>query len=432
MVNLLYILGYLGFLFLFVKAFFNRRLNLDIFEKSLLFSVALIPLGKLVYMPISGFSGLKFSFLFATLTALFWVLFRGVRKDQLILLVPLIIPLLSILYIENHDWILFYQLNESQKESSLVRLITITILLVYSAVVYSALVENKKLIGLFSEYFILGTIVATYIGVFIAFFVYQGVFTEIDLDPISAGVHIVNISGIPFYRFNPGANVNEFSMILAFAIFLIPFTDFTKNKKFILVLIFLLFEFATLTRASWLALMIALSISLFLIPNSKIIVRSMLSLFVFLLIFVVLVILSDEVRYLVESRLSLDIGASGHERLEKFEYVFNRVSESIFRLLFGFGWATNMYVHNIYLQLLYEIGIVGLTAFIISILFNLRHLFFIKKSLLKASLFSMVIFISIVSFMHHNLYHIQTWFILGFVAAVAWIYRDNVTNKVYS
>lgn len=408
----------LGWLALKISA--AKENNFSVLEKLLIFSVALIPLGKLIYLPIPGMYGLKFSFIFGSVLAFFWFMYVGVKKRTWLLFITLFFPILSLIYIQNYDWILLYQLSVDQKDSSLLRLFSYIGLLLYCATIYTAILKNKNIYIRFADYYVIGTVLASIVGVYIFYFVLNGTYTSIDLEPVSAGVHVVNMSNVSIYRFNPGANVNEFSMILAYAIFLLPFTSFSTKTKILLVVIFLLLEFATLTRASWLALLLASFISLFFLSNLR---RNLAYVFwaslVFIFIFSIVYHSSEQVRILFETRTSFDVGASGVERLEKFSNVFLSISDSMFRILFGFGWSTNMYVHNVYLQLWYEIGLFGLVVFIVSLTLFIKNVFYIHKGVWKSALIACIVFLAFVSLMHHTFYHMQTWFILAFVAGLS-------------
>ena len=416
-----FILGLLSF-----KVFSRRNRQFSWFEKFLILSVALIPIGKLIYFPVPGMYGLKFAFIFGALMAFIWFMYIGIHRSAQVLFLAAFFPVLSLLYIQNYDWIFLYQLNEQQTDSSLLRLVSYLALLLYSATIYTAILRNKALYIKFADYYVIGTLLASLVGFFIFYWVLKGSLSYAGLEPISAGVHIVNIGGISFYRFNPGANVNEFSMILAYAIFLMPFTSFSKKTKLWLASLFLLLEFATLTRAAWLALVLSSFVAFFFLSRLK---RNFKYLFITLTIFVIIFVLiyqvSDQVRFLLESRTSMDIGASGQERLEKFAYVFNHLYESNFRLLFGYGWATNMYVHNVYLQLLYETGMLGLILFMVAMLLYTKNVFLMHKGTFKAALIACLAFIAVVSLMHHILYHMQTWFVLAYVAGGATLYRHK-------
>jgi O-Antigen ligase. len=369
--------------------------------------------------------GLKFAFIFGSIVAFFWFMYIGIHRSAQVLFLAALFPVLSLLYIQNYEWIFLYQLNEQQTESSLLRLASYLALLLYSGVIYTSILRNKELYIKFADYYVIGTLLASIIGVVLFYLVLKGSVSYDGLAPISAGVHIVNIGGIRFYRFNPGANVNEFSMILAYAIFLMPFTSFSRKTKLWLASLFLLLEFATLTRAAWLALVLASFVAFFFLSRLK---RNFKYLFITLSVFIIVFILiyhaSDQVRLLFESRTSMDIGASGQERLEKFAYVFNHLYESNFRLLFGYGWATNMYVHNVYLQLLYETGAFGLILFIVAMLLYTKNVFVMHKGTFKAALIACLVFIIVISLMHHILYHMQTWFILAYIAGVSLLSRD--------
>lgn len=422
----IYNVGHLIVSFLYFNIFSKKNNVFSLLEKLLFLSAALIPIGKLFYFPVPGMYGLKFAFIFGSIVAFFWFIFIGVNRNTNILLLTVLFPVLSLLYIENYDWIFLYQLTLDQKESSLLRLVSFISLVLYCAVIYTSILRNKLIYVKLADYYVMGTFLASVVGVFIFYFVSKGRLTSEDLDPISAGVHIVSLGSIIFYRFNPGANVNEFSVILAYAMFLMPFTSFSKKNKLWLVALFLLLEFATLTRATWLGLILSSFIAMFFLSGLK---RNLNFLLISIISFIVVLALvysnSEDFRFLIDSRMSMDIGASGHERLDKFGYVFERLGQNDFRFLFGYGWATNMYVHSVYLQLAYEIGVLGLILFIASIFLFIRNAFFLNKGVFKASFIACIFLIIIVSSMHHVLYHMQTWFVFAFIAGVSVVLRNE-------
>ena len=415
-----------GFLFaiIFLFAILLARKDLPFQDKLLLFSVSLIPLGKLIYLPIPGFYGLKVPFLVTSLVSLYWIARHKLKVNIAILFVPAIFAGMSLAWLEDPSWLFLYAYREragitgltGTTESVLLRVVSFVLLLLYCSSVYSCLRQRPLNTYVFARYFIYGTLASSFVGSIFFTQVWQGNFSVEDLAPISVDSHIVG----NFYRFNPGANVNEFSMILAFAMILLAFSRFSYFKTRLFLLIFVLCEFATLTRGSWIALIVAYLVGqLFNRKSSTMLVRGS-ALAVFLMVMLAfLYSFSPEMQQIIESRTALELGASGEERIEKFSYVFDRVVDSPFRLLFGYGWATNLYVHSVYLQVLYEIGLVGLIVFLSSIMLFLRNVINMAVGPHKAALVGVCVFIAVVAATQHNLYHTQTWLMIGFAAAVS-------------
>lgn len=415
MLQLLYLSGtFVAIFFFFLIA--NEK-NKSLSEKILLFSVAIIPLGKLIYFPIPGLIGLKIQFLLASLAGLYGLYAHGIKPKSMKLLWLLILPAFSILWLEQYDWLLINHIyGEEQADSVGLRIVTFALLITYFMFIYGAIIRNPEIIKELARKYIYGTIAACAIGVPIFIGVWFRVITVEDLLPISADTHIVDL----FYRFNPGSNVNEFSMVLAYAIFLLPFSGFVNIQKKYLLFAFIIFEFATLTRASWIALVIAFLVAEFFKQRTKRkIGAGLIFAFVIFLAFFALYLVSPEIQDLIVSRTTLDIGASGDERLEKFQYIFDRVLESPFRLVFGFGWATNLYAHNVYLQILYELGIAGLLVFSVFQIGLFRKIILLPASSEKSTLVAVLIFIFLVGAAHHTLYHLQTWLMLAVIMAIS-------------
>jgi hypothetical protein len=421
MIGILYSLGYIACV-LIIRDLYKKR-KLSFIEKSLVFVISIIPMGKLIYLSIPGLIGLKLSFIISSIASVAWIAYNKIKPFNFFLIVLLFIPLLSMVYIENMDWIWLYRLNDEQTDSSFLRLVSLFILLMFSAVISSSILKNKFICVYIAEYYILGTIYACFIGIFISYLVFNGAISVYELLPISAGTHIVG----SFYRFNPGANVNEFSMILVFAIFMLPFTRYSPRKKFLLLIFFMVLQIATLTRGSWIGLLVSVFFSVPVLKKNRLnYISNFLSFsLVFIIIMSVLYFLFPDIKELIDSRTSFALGASGEERIEKFKFVFDRISESPFRFLFGFGWATNMYVHNVYLQLVYEIGVLGLLLFVFVLYVYISPVYKVQADILKFSLFSCLLYIFILALVHHTLYHIQTWFIIGFVAGFSRIPINN-------
>ncbi|MGV0982100.1 MAG: O-antigen ligase family protein [Polynucleobacter sp.] len=396
-------------------------------------SIFIIPFGRLIYLPIPGFIGLKYSFIFSIFIFLIWVLTQNFKLKSTILLSLPFLSLLSLFYIENYDWILYYDYIEKAgidagnitgtTESSLLRVVSIFILTAYSMVVYSALVDNSTRIILSARVFVIATLLSSIIGCIIFSGVFFGLVSINDLEPISVGSpHVIDDI---FYRFNPGSNVNEFSMIIAFALFLLYFAHFSKYFTFFISLIFIICEFATLTRSSWIGLLLGFLIPYFYYKKSIFSIRFFLIFFIFLFLFLTFYHSSPFIQNLIDTRTAFDIGVSGSDRLMKFDYVYDSLVASPFRLFFGFGWGTNLYVHNVYLQILYELGLFGLIMTLVSLFTFTRGIFLMRNSRYKPPLVGIFIFIIISFLMQHLLYHIQLWFVIGFIASAAVTFKST-------
>ena len=434
MLNFIYFSGGFFAIYSFYLIFSNRKYHLP--EKLLLFSVSIIPLGKLIYLPVpSGFYGLKFQFLMSIIVSLIWITLRGLSNRAVILLVLTCIAGMSLGWLEDPRWLGLYSYVEKAgygagqetgtSDSAALRILAFSFLVMYSASIATALKRNEELLVSMSHHFVIGTIVSSIIGSIIFICVWNGLVSIQDLLPISVDLHIIE-SENNFYRFNPGANVNEFSMILTFALILLFFVKWNNRIKFLVILFLSFCLLATLTRSSWLGIVVALSIGFITGSKNKKYIYKLLGLFIFIsFVIFSFYLFSDLFKYLIETRFAMNIGDSGEERLIKYNFVFNRLFENHFRLLFGYGWSSNLYVHSVFLQLLYEIGFIGFLLFFIIFYFYFKGIFLIPPGHYKIVLISLIVFIIISASMQHSLYHVQTWFILGLISGCISFLKKN-------
>lgn len=413
----------IAIIFLIKHLFYS---NEELLVRWLLFSVAIMPLGKLIYFPLPGFVGLKVSFLVSMLVGIIAIFKGKISSFSLMPLYTLIFPVVSIFWLEDPEWFLLHNFYPGQTDSSGLRMLVLASLISYLIVVSEYIKIYPKLVFGIARAFVSGTLYATLVGVIIAIGIWNGLWSAEDIFPISVDTHVADTDGGGFYRFNPGANVNEFSMIIAFAIFLLPFAGYSHATRSLLFYLLILFEFATLTRGSWIALLFAFAVGWLggnrSIKNSIII---FLSSIVILCIMAVLYTYDDSLRYLIDSRTSFEAGASGEERLVLFKNVFDRVLESPFRLVFGYGWATNMYVHNVYLQIFYELGLLGVMSLLTFCFYLFYRISQVDQGLPKESMLAIVTFIGVAALTHHTFYHVQTWLMLGYVFGLLGIIRQK-------
>jgi hypothetical protein len=420
----LYLAGTMIAIILLIKHLFLS--NEPLLVRWLLFSVAIVPLGKLIYFPLPGFVGLKVAFLVSMLVGIIGIFYGKISSSSLTPLYIMILPIASILWLEDPEWFFLHNFYPGQTDSVGLRLLVLASLICYFILVSEYIKRYPKLVYGIARAFVSGTLYASSVGVVIAVGIWNGLWSAEDIFPISVDTHVADTDGGGFYRFNPGANVNEFSMIIAFAIFLIRFAEYPRTTSSFLFCLLILFEFATLTRGSWIALLLAFFVGWL---GSNRLIRNFIFMFlssiIILGIFAALYSYNDSLRYLIDSRTTFEIGASGEERLVLFKNVFDRVFESPFKLLFGYGWATNMYVHNVYLQILYELGSLGFMA-MLALCFNMFYrITLVDQGSKKESMFAIVVFISVAALTHHTFYHVQTWLMLGFVFGLLGITRKT-------
>jgi hypothetical protein len=142
----------------------------------------------------------------------------------------------------------------------------------------------------------------------------------------------------------------------------------------------------------------------------------------FLCVFVIVYNVRSDFAELVASRIALEGGASGLERIEKFETAYQEIIRSWWYVFFGLGWATNLYLHSVPLQLMYEVGLVGTLFFFVFFVFILLSFLIKCKHLdpkVAVAVFGCMVVMLVACLFHHTLYHLQTWLVVGLFAGVA-------------
>lgn len=229
-----------------------------------------------------------------------------------------------------------------------------------------------------------------------------------------------------FLRFNPGSYANEYGIVSSFVnIILILKILYIKTlgKRFAFLLIFIL-SFSAMCLASTKASLISLILSLLylLFKNPKILKTFFpISIFIFLLALIFNWINIPLFNFIFWGFKAIFFLSPTHiSRLEAIQEGFQKFSIYPF---WGTGFGSLPFLHNAYLQFLYELGIIGF-----SILFLVSFIFFTKKALNKKILFQKlpdledpksfpigqiitIGFIHIITFAltNHNLFHHLSW-----------------------
>lgn len=429
---LIYPLGWMAAIQSFVKIFYyfpDKTYSLS--DRFLLWIVFLVPMGKLVYFNVPGLMGFKFSFFVWALACMAyfgsWLALKrfGMFRFQIFLLF-LFFPIFSLILQGNISELVYYS-GDEQSDSLGARLVALVFLMIFSAAIYDLC--RRHGFEIVVRFFIHGVITATIVGCFIFFLVLTGVIGVPDLMPISADTHIVDI----VYRFNPGGNVNEFGFIAIYALLMMQmgYPSMSRIKQYTLYGLLLFALFFSLTRAAWLAYAGALVLmSAVSGQGRKLLILGTVS---FAMIVLIVYQLGDEFSNIVVTRFAVEGGASGDERLEKATEAFLSNEVSILQIIFGHGWATNLYLHSVPLQLIYEIGIAGFLLTSSAMGWAIIKLIVrVRRNLPGAlPLLGCLTAFAIGSAFHHTIYHMQTWFVVGLILYIAFSPKTAVTSQHY-
>jgi O-antigen ligase len=271
-----------------------------------------------------------------------------------------------------------------------------------------------------ASYYIVGTLFATAIGAVIFYGVFIGEFNVDNLQPITRDVHII---GNKIFRFNPGANVDEFGEIIGYALLMLPWTGWKNWVKAIVIPGLLIADFLTLTRGAWLALIAAYFV-LFLYSPAR--TRAILGVTAIVGIGSILIVAFtfDVLTPLLQTRTQFSAGVSGDDRLASVNGALDTLLADPFRFFFGMGWAADLYgkdqglgtsyIHNVPLMMLFDTGLFGIL--ICLVVFAVFFRFIIARPAHDQAIpMALMAFMLTISATQHNFYHVQTWMIFGLI-----------------
>jgi O-antigen ligase len=216
-------------------------------------------------------------------------------------------------------------------------------------------------------------------------------------------------------RFSPGTYPNEYGIISSFALSAL-LIKFAEKKKFLTLSFacatFLAFLLTT-TRAAYLSYSISL---IYLLITSKEIRKLMtkLGLATLAILLILKAYSIDFFKIFIAGvkTISFTYGSTGI-RFKEWIKGFEDLNESLF---FGSGFSTNIHAHNVYLELLFEVGLIG------AVILGVTLVYYFSTNGHRMSLFFrnykkyphiIVGLIHVFSFAatNHNMHHHLTWFV---------------------
>lgn len=414
---------------------------------SLWLSVFAVPLGKLIYLPGTGGFGITAAAILLPISAALYVATRRVSlQSMLILLAFLTLAILSLVSLQdiaklgiyNYREISGYHSGETgTKDSVLGRLVFIPAYgLIYIAILSMAERDHSAVIRLWS-WFSRGVIVASIVGSGIFAGVALGVLDSDSISGISAHSHVVKTPAFDFYRFNPGANVNQFGKYAAIGLAFILLVQRQGKFRGFVVCLLGFAVIASLTRSAWVGSLLGIISVAVHQRLSKKMVRTLLSIGFTLsgALALSLMFAPKDVLEMIGQRVDFVPGAGGSERLIKVEHVFQSLYDADFvAQLFGHGWATNLYVHSVPFQILYEMGVVGFllgTLMMLSLWWRLHCKYVFSEPYLNFLRVALAV-TTIDMLLQHSMYHPSTWLVLASAAAYSSRQSAEIKSHKYS
>ena len=426
--SIIYFSSYFFVLFVILRLSLNKQRRMS--DVLFLIGVSLIPIGKLFYLPIPGLVSVKAAFIFTSVvggTSLLLSFIKGAQRFALLPFIFCIPALLSLIFLYPPSQASFVAAPADVAEggSTLLRLISVFLTSAYCSYTIVYVSKNDGAERDIATYYIVATLFATVIGAFIFYGIFFGQLSRADVVPVSVQeVHIVG----RLFRFNPGANVNEFGQIVGYALLMLRWTGWRTHWKLLAAVLLLIAETLSLTRGAWVGLVVAYLLYAVFTDSkqrTRLIVTGGLA-FALVLVVALNWHLLDAV---LASRTSLGASAGGNARLVTASAVIQALTSSPLRLFFGFGWSADIfsssfgfgdisYIHSVPLMMLFDTGIVGVAICLVAfvaigrfVYANIRQDFDIIIGLMS--------FMFTVSLFEHNFFHVQTWLIVGLVMGMA-------------
>lgn len=425
--DIIYFSSYVFVLLLLVSLnISSKRRTSEVF---FILGVCLVPIGKLFYMPLPGFVSIKAAFVYAAVVGgvtflLSWL--RGIDRFALVPFVFLVPILLSIMFMAPQFYGAFLSSPDGSGNGTIMlRLVSIAITSMYAAAVLIHVSTNPNAVRDVAVYYVGASLFATAVGAIMFYGIFVGQLTIVDITPVT--VDEPHISG-RFFRFNPGANVNEFGQVVGYALLMLRWTGWKPWIKFFAAIALLGAEFLSLTRGAWLATVVAYVVfALLSRPTER--ARFIVGGTVIAAIFLAVVLNIDFLNDIIATRTSISAGAGGEDRLRSAAALYDALTSSPMRLVFGYGWTADVfaasygfgfaYIHNVPLMMLFDTGLLGVSIYLVTLITLGRFVFGNIAEEDRNIVAALITFMFTVSLLEHNFFHVQTWLIIGLILGMA-------------
>lgn len=239
-------------------------------------------------------------------------------------------------------------------------------------------------------------------------------------------IEVLPQMGYGLLRFSPGSYANEYGIVSSFVLSILTLI-LMRSKSFlgiesielcmsrIKVLFILTFValFLTTTRAAYIAYMFSFIYILLYRTNMFFAVRK---LFTYVIVFFFIGFYIDSNIFCFSDILILGIESIADKDASAYERIYAAQSgiEAFYdSMIIGTGYGSMPYLHNVYLEFLFELGIVGCFLLILTLI----YLFYGKKNRIKNVFWDMVTNIGVLHVIwfaasNHNLNHHLTWFVI--------------------
>lgn len=405
--------------------------------------IVLGPIGKLI--PIwSNMHSFRFFYLLLPIGVIVF-LFNTKKNAKSLQRIKICVPLIFYSILSAFIATAFYDIEMIDSNNPILRIILFLFLFLFvilASEVAEKFNEEKKIKLIFL--YIKGYTISLIVGYVMFIGYYLNVFSLNILEPY----HVLLQMGYGLLRFSPGSYPNEYGIVSSFVLSIITLLMIKKNVlqeiygknircKFLLYFLWigtLVALFLTTTRAAYIAYLLTL---VYLCCEGANIFSMMKRFLLVLIIGFILLILCQVYLYDVVSILTVgyetftDENASAYERF----YAWNEAQEKFEGLwLFGLGFGMANGIHNVYLQSIFELGIIG-TLIVIFTIFILA----IYENKYKNNKSGFLLVVRNIGLIHvlwfamsnHNLNHHLTWFcvLLCYICTDYYGHKCKCTKK---
>lgn len=379
------------------------------------------PIGSLI--PIVSIKAFRFYY-FIIILGIIYFFMNFNKNKQAIKTIIYSYPIILLIMISS---LLAYldSTSDVEAENPVIRALLLISLFIFTVFIGNKikyLTDNEKFRCIFL--YLSGYLVSLFFG----YIFFVGYYTNIISLNFISTFQVLTQMGYGLLRFSPGSYPNEYGIVSSYVLSLITLLILRKNqikissiyinKKFLLILcLFVLVAlFLTTTRAAYLSyIFVIIYLCIFKGDILSKLKRTLVIITGFLVLgFIVQVYFFDiyEIFQMAYNSFS-DKDASAYERFFAWEAAYKKFLDNY---LWGVGFGTLSNIHNLYLQIVFEFGIIGTTFIGIYLLVLIYKLIYLLKNHKNDFFYD----ISIIGLIHilwfamsnHNLNHHLTWFVI--------------------
>ncbi|MBS0615260.1 MAG: O-antigen ligase family protein [Verrucomicrobia bacterium] len=268
----------------------------------------------------------------------------------------------------------------------------------------------------------------------IGYILYIGFFTHLWPLDVLEFFSVLTQSAYGFLRFSPGSYPNEYGIVSSFVLSVITWLLFThRGPKTTLILLYSVVFVALLLTTTRTAFVTYFCVLCFMAWKNRSILKTaaFLSLFV-TVTFAFLQLFHIDIAAVFAIGFTLDNLESGtlFDRLSHWSRSFSSFKEQPF---LGGGFSSEINLHNLYLQLLFELGVGGILALVLGFILSLWEKGYVafkctskEDPLLLMVTISGLIHVLLFAATNHNLNHHLTWLIVFYGLFLRKIRRQSL------